>query len=177
MTPVSRYAASSRWLHWLTVLVLMVSIPVGIWIAFFEPADEAFKLRLYNVHESLGVVVFVLVLIRIVNRRLNPPPPLPGDMPAWMRHVAHANHIGLYVLLVLMPMIGFLATNAWGFPLSLFNVLPIPSPLGKDEGLAKVLSFLHLCGAITIGLLILGHLAGVVHHTFIRRDGLLRRML
>ena len=47
----------------------------------------------------------------------------------------------------------------------------------EDDIVTKVLSFLHLCGAITIGLLILAHLAGVVHHVFIRRDGLLRRML
>jgi len=177
MTPVLRYAASSRWLHWLTALLLVAVIPLGIWIGFFEPADEGFKLRLYNLHESLGVLVFLLVLLRIVNRRRNPPPPLPGDMPASMRFAAHATHIGLYALLILMPLTGFLATNAWGFPLSLFGVLPIPSPLGKDEAIAKVLSLLHLCGAIAIGLLILGHLAGVVHHTFIRRDGLLRRML
>ncbi|RZI71377.1 MAG: cytochrome b [Variovorax sp.] len=177
MTPVSRYAASSRWLHWLTALLLVAVIPLGIWIGFFEPADQGFKLRLYNLHESLGVLVFLLVLLRIVNRRRNPPPPLPGDMPALMRFAAHATHIGLYALLILMPLTGFFATNAWGFPLSLFGVLPIPSPLGKDEAIAKVLSLLHLCGAVAIGLLILGHLAGVVHHTFIRRDGLLRRML
>lgn len=176
MTPVSRYGASSRWLHWLTVLLLLVIIPAGIWIVYFEPADQGFKLRLYNVHESLGVLVFVLALLRIVNRWLNPPPPLPGDMPAWTRFAAHATHMGLYSLMVLMPLTGFLATNAWGFPLSLFEVLPIPSPLGKDEAVAKVLSFLHWCGAIAIGLLIVGHLAGVVHHTFIRRDGMLRRM-
>lgn len=172
-----RYAASSRWLHWLTALLLAVIIPVGIWIGFFEPADQDFKLRLYNLHESLGVLVFVLVLVRIVNRHRNPPPPLPDDMPALLRFAAHATHMGLYALLILMPLTGFLATNAWGFPLSLFGVLPIPSPLGKDEAIAKVLSLLHLCGAIAIGLLILGHLAGVVHHTFVRSDGLLRRML
>ncbi|MET0542368.1 MAG: cytochrome b/b6 domain-containing protein [Variovorax sp.] len=177
MTSVSRYAASSRWLHWLTALLLLFIIPLGIWIAFFEPADEGFKLRLYNLHESLGVLVFVLVLLRIVNRLRNPPPPLPDDMPGWMRFAAHATHYGLYALLFLMPLTGFLATNAWGFPLSWFGVLPIPSPVGKDEALARTLSFLHWCGAITIGLLILGHLAGVVHHTFVRRDGLLRRML
>ena len=177
MTPVLRYAASSRWLHWLTALLLVAVIPLGIWIGFFEPADQGFKLRLYNLHESLGVLVFLLVLLRIVNRRRNPPPPLPDDIPAPMRFAAHATHIGLYALLILMPLTGFLATNAWGFPLSLFGVLPIPSPLGKDEAIAKVLSLLHLCGAIAIGLLILGHLAGVVHHTFVRRDGLLRRML
>ena len=177
MTSVSRYAAASRWLHWLTVLLLLVIVPLGLWIRYFEPSDQAFKLRLYNVHESLGVLVFVLVLLRLVNRRLNPPPPLPGDMPAWMRFAAHATHTGLYALLILMPLTGFLATNAWGFPLSVFGVLPIPSPLGKDVAIAKILSWLHLCGAVAIGLLILGHLAGVAHHTFIRRDGLLRRML
>ena len=75
-----------------------------------------------------------------------------------------------------MPVTGFLATNAWGFPLSVFGVLPVPSPLGKDEDIAKVLSLLHWCGAVTIVSLILAHLAGVIYHTFVRRDGLLQRM-
>ena len=144
--------------------------------SYFEPANEAFKLRLYNIHESLGVIVFVIVLIRLVNRYLNPPPPLPADTPAVIRLAAHVNHMALYALLVLMPIIGFLATNAWGFPLSVFGVLPLPVPLGKNEEIAKVLSFLHWCGAITIILLIVAHLAGVIYHTFIRRDGLLQRM-
>jgi cytochrome b561 len=177
MTPALRYAASARWLHWImSLLILGVLIPVGIWIRYFEPAEEAFKLKLYNIHESLGVIIFVLVLIRLVNRWRNPPPPLPADTPAVIRLGAHLNHMGLYALLVLMPVIGFLATNAWGFPLTMFGV-QLPSPVGHDEDLAKTLSFLHWCGAILIGLLIVGHLLGVVYHTCIRRDGLLRRML
>ena len=176
MTTALRYSAISRWLHWLTAALVVVIIPVGIWIRYFEPANEAFKLRLYNVHESLGVIVFVIVLLRLLNRYLNPPPPLPADTPAVIRLAAHVNHWALYALLVLMPIIGFLATNAWGFPLSVFGVLPLPVPLGKNEEIAKVLSLLHWCGAVTIILLILGHLAGVIYHTFIRRDGLLQRM-
>jgi len=176
MTPALRYPAASRWLHWLTAALLAVIIPVGIWIHYFEPADEAFKLRLYNIHESLGVIVFVIVLIRLLNRHLNPPPSLPDDTPAAIRLAAHVNHWALYALLVLMPIIGFLATNAWGFPLSVFGVLPLPVPLGKNEEIAKIFSLLHWCGAITIALLICAHLAGVIYHTFIRRDGLLQRM-
>jgi cytochrome b561 len=176
MTPALRYTATSRWLHWLTAALLAVIIPVGIWIHYFEPADEAFKLRLYNVHESLGVIVFVIALIRLLNRYLNPPPPLPADIPAFIRLAAQVSHAALYALLVLMPIIGFLATNAWGFPLSVFGVLPLPVPVGKDEDIAKILSLLHLCGAVTIILLIFGHLTGVIYHTFIRRDGLLHRM-
>jgi cytochrome b561 len=178
MIAVDRYVASSRWLHWLTaLLVVAVIIPLGIWIAYFEPKDEPFKLRLYNLHESFGVVVFVLTLIRIWNRRRHPPPPLAPDTPAMVRLAARVSHLSMYALLVIMPVLGFLATNAWGFPLKVFNVLPMPVPFGKDEDLAKVFSLLHWCGAIALISLIAAHLAGVVYHTFIRRDGLLRRML
>jgi cytochrome b561 len=163
-------------LHWITAALMLVIIVAGLWIVYFEPADEAFKMRLYNVHESLGVIVFDLALARIVYRRLNPPPPLPKDTPAWVHVCANVTHGALYALLLLMPVIGFLATNAWGFPLSVFGVLPLPSPIGKNESLAQWLSLFHWCGAITIILLIGGLLAGVMYHTFVRRDGLLKRM-
>jgi cytochrome b561 len=178
MITVERYAASSRILHWLTALLIAaVIIPLGIWIVYFEPKDEPFKLRLYNIHESFGVLVFVLTLIRIWNRRLHPPPPLPLDTPPMVRFAAHVSHMSLYVLLLVMPVLGFLATNAWGFPLKVFSVLPMPVPFGKDEALAKVLSLLHWCGAIALVALLAAHLSGVVYHTFIRRDRLLHRML
>jgi cytochrome b561 len=177
MPAALRYAASARWLHWImSALILGVLIPVGIWIRYFEPAEEAFKLKLYNIHESLGVIIFALVLVRLVNRWRNPPPPLPADTPPAVRIGARLNHLGLYALLVLMPVVGFLATNAWGFPLTMFGV-QLPSPVGHDEELAKTLSFLHWCGAILIGMLIVGHLLGVVYHTCVRKDGVLRRML
>ena len=172
-----RYAPSSRAFHWLTSVLVAVVIFFGVWIKYFEPAEQAFKLRLYNIHESFGVVVFLIVVLRLLNRWRRPPPPLPADTPGVIRAAAHTSHALLYVLLLLMPVVGFLATNAWGFPLTVFGVVPLPAPYGKDEELAKLLSFLHWCGAITLILLIGAHLMGVVYHTFIRRDGLLRRML
>eukprot|EP01035_Chromulina_nebulosa_P043576 gene43576-59022_t len=57
-----RYTAPARLLHWLTVVLVLAIAVLGIWITQFEPAEEAFKFRLYNIHESLGVIVFVLVL-------------------------------------------------------------------------------------------------------------------
>lgn len=172
-----RYAAPARYIHWITAALVSVIIVVGLWIAYFRPEEEGFKLRLYNIHESLGVIVWVLTLIRLVYRRRHPPPPLPADTPAAIRIAARANHIALYVLLLTLPVFGFLATNAWGFPLSVFGVLPLPSPVGKDEELAKVLALVHRIGALSIIALIAAHIAGVLYHTFIRKDGLLRRML
>lgn len=172
-----RYVASARWLHWVMAALVAGVIVGGIWIKYFEPANEAFKLRLYNLHESTGVVVFVLALIRLLNRWRHPPPPLAPGTPAIIHLAAGVTHAALYALLLLMPVVGFLATNAWGFPLTVYGVLPMPVPLGKNEDLAKLLSLLHWSGALAMVLLIGGHLVGVVYHTFVRRDGLLRRML
>lgn len=172
-----RYAAPARGFHWITAALVAVIIVVGLWIAYFRPEEEAFKLRLYNIHESFGVIVWVLTLMRLAYRLRHPPPPLPADTPAAIRVAAHVSHVALYMLLLTLPVIGFLATNAWGFPLSVFGVLPLPSPVGKDEELAKILALLHRIGALSIIALIGAHLAGVLYHTFIRRDGLLRRML
>jgi cytochrome b561 len=176
MTIALRYTAAARWLHWLTAVLLVVVITAGLWIVYFEPKDEAFKFRLYNIHESVGVIVFALAIARLVTRWRNPPPPLTPDTPALIRQSARVTHLSLYALLFLMPVIGFLATNAWGFPLKLFDLVPLPSPIGKDEALARTLSFLHGCGAIAIGTLIGTHLLGAAYHTFVRRDGLLKRM-
>jgi len=178
MSAEPRFDLAARCLHWITAAVLIaVVIPAGIWIHYFEPADQAFKMRLYNLHESFGVCMFVLALLRMWNRSRSPAPPLPGDLPGTIRLAAHTTQICLYALLVLMPITGFLATNAWGFTLKMFDVLPLPSPIGKDEALAKTLSLLHWIGAVAIVLFIAAHVGGALYHQFIRRDGILRRML
>jgi len=177
MSVIARYTAPARLLHWTTALLIIVVAFLGLWLAYFRPQEEGFKLRLYNIHESLGVVIWILTLARIVYRYRHPPPPLPDDTPALIRFAAHVSHLGLYGLLILLPILGFLATNAWGFPLKVFGLLPLPSPIGKDEALAKIFSTLHWCGALAGALLLAGHIGGVIYHTFIRKDGLLRRML
>jgi len=176
MSSARRYTAGARWLHWLTAVLMIVVITAGLWIVYFEPKDEAFKFRLYNIHESVGVIVFALTLARLLTRLRHPPPPLSPDTPVLIQQCARLTHLSLYALLLLMPAIGFLATNAWGFPLKLFDLIALPAPIDKDEALAGTLSFLHGCGAVAIGTLIAAHLAGAAYHTFIRRDGLLKRM-
>lgn len=171
-----RYVAPARWLHWLTAGAIIVILTAGIWMVFFEPADEAFKLRLYAIHESFGVVVFVLALARLWVRWRNPPPPLPAGIPGWMRLAAGLNHAALYAVLVVQPLTGFLATNAWGFPLRWFGLVPLPSPIGASEALAPILSQLHWIGALAMLALLGMHVGAVIFHTFLRRDGVWARM-
>jgi cytochrome b561 len=172
-----RYPPLARKLHWATAILVAVMFVLGLWITGFEPKEEGLKFALYDVHESTGVVVFVLVLARLLRRLADPPAPLPQTVPLVLRIAAHTNHLLLYAVLLIQPVLGFLATNAWGFPLQWARLVPIPSPLGKNEAVAPILSDLHLFGAILLLLLIGAHLGGAFFHAVVRRDGIAQRML
>jgi cytochrome b561 len=172
-----RYPATARWFHWITVVLVVVLGGLGVWMTSFEPKDEAFKDLLYDIHESTGIVLFVIVALRLLRRLGNPPAPLPSRLPRTVRFTARTNHALMYAVLLVQPAVGFLAANAWGFPLTLAGLVPIPSPIGHDETLAAVLSAVHLWAAVLLLGLVALHLGGVAYHGLSRRDGVVRRMI
>jgi cytochrome b561 len=172
-----RYPALTRVLHWLTAAGLLAVVALGLSMTWYEPKREPLKFLLYDVHESTGVALFVVVLLRLIRRLAAPPGPLPQDIPWHFRAAAHANHAMLYAVLLIQPVIGFFATNAWGFPLVWAGWLPIPSPLGKNQTLAPMFSAMPGYTALTLVLLVGAHLGGACYHGVIRRDGVVRRML
>ncbi len=172
-----RHTATARALHWTTAAIMAVVIALGLFLGFGPETRPAVKFAIYNIHESTGLVLLALTLARLWWRARHPPPPLDPTLPAAQRLAAHLNHAGLYALLIVMPVTGFLATNAWGFPLTWFWMVPIPSPIGKHEALAPVLQAIHNASAFGIIVLIGLHVAAAGHHHLIRRDDTLRRML
>jgi cytochrome b561 len=173
----ARYTAAARGLHWLSAALVLVLVILGVWMTTFEPKDEAFKYQLYDWHESTGFTLLLLTLLRLAWRAAHPAPALPADLPANLRVAAHGNHAALYVLLVVQPIVGFLATNAWGFPFKWWGVVPIPSPIGQNEALAPVLSAIHWWCAMLLILLLAVHISAALWHHFVRRDGTLHKML
>lgn len=172
-----RYTRTARLLHWITVAAFLVIGSLGLWIGWAPPEDEGLKLRLYNIHESLGITVLAVTLFRLGWRWRHPPPPIAPPLPATLQRAATASHAALYLLLVAQPITGLLATNAWGFPLTAYGLIPIPSPIGKNEALAPLLSAMHDSMALLLGLLVLLHAAAAIWHHLGRRDDTLRRML
>lgn len=172
------YGTGAKWFHWITVLLLAIALPVGFVIQHIK---DDHKTIFYTIHESAGLTILLVALARLVWRLRHPPPPLPPHVPRALQRVAAAVHHSLYALLILQPILGFVATNAWGFPMrgdsAYLGFIDLPQIMEKNEGLAGVLQTLHTIGGFAILVLLVLHVCGVVFHQAIRRDGTLLRMV
>lgn len=170
--PVVRYPGAMRTMHWLVAVLVLATWPLGMIIKFVR--DDV-KLDFYLVHESIGFIVLWLMLVRIGIRLTSRIPKSTAPGPLTM--VAHSVHAGLYLMLVVMPVSGFLATNAHGFPLVWFGVVPVWSPVGKAPDIAPLLSTVHEWSAWILLILFAFHLGGVLFHHVLRRDETLYKIL
>lgn len=176
-TATPSYHPIMRLLHWLTVVLILALFVFGGWIVWFDPGDGPLKDRLYNLHESLGILVLALAITRVAARLLTGAPKLPAGTPAVVRVLASANQLALYGVLLAQPIIGLCDTNAWGFPLDWFGLFPVPSPIGRQsEAVAQSWSNLHWNGVLVLLALLALHIAGAAWHGLVRRDGVVRHM-
>lgn len=169
---VERYPATSRILHWVVAVLVLATWPLGFFIQFTK---KEVTLDFYMVHESFGFLVLWLMLLRVGNRLIATPPLAEG--PAIERFAATAVHGLLYVFLIVMPVSGFLATNAHGFPLVWFGLIPVWSPLDKAPDIAGTFSAVHAWSAWILLLLFALHIGAVLLHHVIKRDTTLYRIL
>ncbi|XUY28720.1 cytochrome b [Agrobacterium sp. rho-8.1] len=167
-----KYSRASRAMHWIVALLVFATWPLGLMIGFVK--DDV-KLDFYLLHESVGFLVLWLMLLRVGARLYQQAPPIEG--PAIERRAAHTVHGLFYIFLIIMPVSGFLATNAHGFPLEWFGILPIWSPLGKSPDVASMLSAVHEWSAWIVLALFTLHMVAVIFHHLIRRDTTVYRIL
>lgn len=135
------------------------------------------KLRYFSWHKWIGVTVFLLAIIRVAWLATHRPPPLPQGRPSWQVMAARANHILLYLLILILPLSGWLMSSAKGVPTVYFGVLLIPDAVAKDKQLGENLEEVHELLAYALAILVVIHIAAALKHQFIDRDGLIGRML
>ena len=174
----ARYSGVVIALHWVLALALLGMVGFGLYMADlpFSPA----RLKLYNWHKWAGVCVLVLSLARLLWRFTHRPPELPAAMqaamPAWQKLAHHGTHAALYALFFAIPLLGWAYSSAAGFPIVVFGVLPLPDWVPVSPDLAEALKPLHKWAALTLTALVGLHVAAVVKHQLLDRDGLLWRM-
>lgn len=179
MPQIQKYPAGWRVLHWVMALMVLTLIPVGLWMASRAEADlwGALTNTLYSVHKAIGFSVLLLMILRIVMKIRLKSPPYPDEMPRQLQIAAKSLHHLLYVMLVVTPLFGWAGVTAYP-ALGIVGEVNLPAMpfVPQDEELAGRLFYIHGWLAITLGVLIAGHIAAAIRH-MLRRDGIVRRMI
>jgi len=169
-----RYTTTAIGLHWLMFLLIVWGFSVGIYMIDL-PLSPA-KLKYFSWHKWIGVTVFLLAVARVAWRLTHPAPPLPATMPAWQHKAAHLAHLLLYVLIVAVPLSGWLYSTAAGVPTVYLGLVRLPDLLAPDKGVADQLKFAHYLLNTALASIVILHAAAALKHQFIDKDGLLARM-
>lgn len=172
---VERYPDALIWMHWIMAVLIVSTIPIGWVMGDLEPGPT--QDRLYHLHRSIGVTVLALACLRLALRlRLGAPPPEPSLEP-WQRTASIAAHHGLYVLIFLVPLLGWAGTSAFGAPIIVWGLFELWPILPRSEALSAVLLGAHGFLASAMAGLALVHIGAALWHGFVRGDGVLQRML
>ena len=183
MTPSTprpaRYSGTAIALHWILAAALVGIFCVGLYMTSLPFSMQ--RLKLYNWHKWAGVTILALSAVRLAWRLVRRPPALPAAMasamPRWQHVAHHGVHHLMYALFFIVPLVGWAYSSAAGFPIVWFGVLPLPSFVPVSPELAQAIKPWHELTAYALAALVVVHVAAVVKHQFIDRDGLLWRML
>jgi cytochrome b561 len=170
------YSPAARTFHWLTAALVLTMIPIGITMANAD-LGSAVEDPLYHLHRSIGALVLVITAVRLIYRLRNPAPPLPVDMPALQQFAARATHWALYALLIVQPLVGWIATSAYRAPVLFFWMFELPPIWQEDRPFSEAMFTVHRSLGILIAALICVHIAAALYHHFILRDRVLGRMV
>ncbi len=170
----TRFGLLTRALHWTMALLIFALLALGTTLANIQPGLA--NLWLYGLHKTLGFIALSLCLIRLIWHRYSPPPPPIGPARALTNRLARATHTAIYLLLLAIPLSGWVASAATGLDVVIFGHITLPaiapvSAAWEDTGFA-----LH--GLLTKALmaLLVAHIAGASLRG-LKHDGTLRRMI
>lgn len=174
--PPVAYDGLARFLHWLTALLVAIVVGLG-WALAWTPRNAASRDFVLWLHRSVGLLVLVAMLLRLLWRWRRRPPPLPESLPLGAALLARATHYSLYLLLILMPLAGYLNAAFEGHAVSFFGLFVLPPLLREDDRLSQFAILVHLAGQYFLYILIALHLGAAFLHGVVLRDGVVWRML
>lgn len=174
MTDATRYTGTAVALHWLSAALILCGFSIGLWMT--RLALSPLKLQWYSYHKWIGITVFLVAVCRLAWRWRHPAP-FAVPMPEWQRRAAAATHAALYVLMLAIPLSGWIYSSATGVSVVWLGLVPLPDLVGKDKALAAVLKVVHTGLNYTLLALVSVHMGAALKHHFVDRDGTLARML
>ena len=163
----------SKTLHWLTALLIFVQIPLGFYAESLKLSP--LKMDVFVWHKSLGMLVFMLLILRLLWR-------IKGTIPQALESskvqagLARAAHGLLYGLMVLLPISGWITSSAANIPVKLFWLIPLPALVGPDDALKSLAAEVHEISVFVLLLILNLHIGAALRHHLMLRDNVFRRM-
>ncbi|HEY1942064.1 MAG TPA: cytochrome b [Roseiarcus sp.] len=169
------YDGVQRTFHWVMAAVVLTALALGL-VAHYLLGNNATHGQVVFIHKSLGMTALVLGVLRVAYRLAVGAPPYAKPLGWLTQKAAQAGHLALYVLMLALPIAGYIGSSAGGHEVPWFGVFDFPSLLPHNGALAHRAGGAHLVFAWTIiGVLAL-HFAAVVWHVCVKRDEVLSRM-
>src|SRR5712664_382594 len=169
------WGAPAKLFHWVIAALILAQIALGLMAASWRLSPA--KLELFFWHKSTGMLILALVALRLLWRLANPAPALPSGMPAWERAAAHLSHGLLYVLMIALPIAGWIVNSASNVPFRIFWLIPLPAIVAPDKPTADLFEVVH-GGLFTLfALVLVAHIGAALRHHFVKRNTVLVRML
>lgn len=172
VTQPQKFTAVSRMFHWLTALLIFAALLIGFtmvnWLAGYA--------TLRMIHMSIGIVILVVAILRILNRVRHHPPALPPTLGRIERLVVTWTERAMYTLLLAQPLVGWAMVSATGKPVRVFSVVGLPRIAPFNIDVFSVLRETHSILAYLLVVVVAAHVSAVLAHSIVLRDGMLRRM-
>lgn len=170
-----RYGAVAQFFHWAVVVLIAFQYT---WAWRIEEA-EAIRVRfeLVTQHKTIGMLVLVLAILRLIWRLFNAPPPLPKHLAKWEVWAAKLGHLALYALIFIVPISGWFYSQAAGYGDYWWGPVSIPSVIEASESAEALFYELHEAFVKLLIAVVVVHILAALRHHFILKDNVLKRML
>lgn len=171
----TRYDKVASALHWLIGVALLAQIAFGLLLDEIAPRGTPARGTVINLHKSVGIVLGVAILLRLVWRWRHRPPAWPASMPHWQQRTARLGHTALYACMVVLPLSGYIASNFSKHGVKFFGrALP---PWGPDlPAVYAAFNLVHVVTGWTLAVLVVGHVLVALKHALVDRDTVFARI-
>ncbi|MGD9671642.1 MAG: cytochrome b [Hyphomicrobiaceae bacterium] len=176
---VEVYSPTARHFHWTVVALLALQIPIGFAMVYRGDTLniwDSITNALYSSHKLIGMIILLVVILRLGYRLVYGAPPEEPTLEPWHRFASAINHWGLYVLLILVPVLGWLGVSYYP-ALDIFGVIKLPGLVAANQKTAEIVFEYHELAAFLLIILAGVHLAAVLYHYLLRKDNVLARMI
>lgn len=169
------WGSLAKLFHWGIATLVIANLTLGLWMVELESSAQ--KMRSYGLHKSIGISVLGLMLLRLLWRAFDRRPSPPPGMSPLARRLSRALHAGFYLLLLALPLSGWLYNSAANFPLRWFGFVSLPRLTAADPALKQLAHSAHEWLAYLVIAAVLVHVSAALKHHLLDRDQVLRRML